>query len=361
MYNEMDEFEIELERKRQNEALVEKYHQIQKERKLAVKAIVVYIVVSILLGVGIYLYRDIKYSNSEEILNSIVVGNPISFTTEGTTDDYGNPVYQINMFGSVINQYTSTIPSMNVEITFYDEFGNSIGTTTLSKENVGPGGIWVIDDVLYADANPVTYTYKVGFDDNALFYTFINFLQVFVVAMAFIFINRLGYIADFKSFWKEKKKYFIQIFAGVVLIYTVMIVANIILTILGVTGTSENEQTIQSMFNSDMTNIVLLFFTLVILTPIVEELVFRKALFGLVEPKFGSIAAVISSGLIFGLMHVLAYGDFIQSIPYIGMGIVFGYMYHYSGKNIIVTMTMHAINNLVAFISYVVYFMVIIH
>ncbi|MGD9910096.1 MAG: CPBP family glutamic-type intramembrane protease [Candidatus Izemoplasmatales bacterium] len=359
MYNEIDD--IEQERQRQLEELRAKQIKIHNERKVSIKAIFVYIAVTILLGVGLFFYNQVKYSNSEEILSGIVVGNPITYTAEETTDDYGNNVFQINVYGSVINQYSETLPALNVKITFYDESGKSIGTTTLSKDYVRSGEIWVIDDVLYADANPTSFDYSVGFDESSLFYTFINFLQVFVVAIAFIFINRKGYLSDLKIFWSDKKKFIIQIVAGVALIYATMIVASVILNVLGVTGTSENEQTIQSMFSSDTTNIVLLFLTLVICTPIVEELVFRKALFGLVEPKFGATAAIISSGAIFGLMHVLAYGDFIQSIPYIGMGIVFGYMYHYSGKNIIVTMIMHGINNLVAFLSYVIYLSIIIH
>jgi hypothetical protein len=125
----------------------------------------------------------------------------------------------------------------------------------------------------------------------------------------------------------------------------------------GVQAGSENEQMIGSMFSNDPIQLAMLFFLLCVFTPLVEELIFRKVLYRFVDRRFGPIAAIISSGLVFGLMHVISFGDFVQAIPYVMMGMVFGVIYHRARKNIIIPIGVHFINNLVSFL---VYFMMVI-
>lgn len=122
--------------------------------------------------------------------------------------------------------------------------------------------------------------------------------------------------------------------------------------VLGVTASSENESAIAGMFIDDPLQLVMLFFLLCVFTPIVEEIVFRKIICGFFERKIGKIWAILLSGAIFGLMHVVAYGDFVQSIPYITMGAVFGYIYFRSEKNIYVTIGVHFLNNLISYLFY---------
>jgi len=109
---------------------------------------------------------------------------------------------------------------------------------------------------------------------------------------------------------------------------------------------------IQAMFESNAVVIVMLFFLLCIFTPIVEEVVFRKVLFGYFEPKLGPIISILLSGSIFGVMHVIGAGDFIQVIPYVLMGFAFGYIYYRSEKNIWVPIIVHFINNFIVFLIY---------
>jgi membrane protease YdiL (CAAX protease family) len=52
-------------------------------------------------------------------------------------------------------------------------------------------------------------------------------------------------------------------------------------------------------------------------------------------------------------MHVASYGDFLQAIPYVARGCVFGYIYWSSNKNIHVAMSVHFINNFISFAIYV--------
>ena len=66
-------------------------------------------------------------------------------------------------------------------------------------------------------------------------------------------------------------------------------------------------------FNFKKDKIALIVFS-VLLAPVVEELVFRKAIYGLFEKKSIPLAIAIS-GLTFGYIHVLS-GDYIQIIIY---------------------------------------------
>lgn len=326
------------------------------EKSISIKTVIIYILVTVLLIGLIRVYWNTKYSNAEELVANIDVYQEISYTYGQRTDEYGETYYEIKVSGIVVNNNTETVPAIVVSVEFFDSEGKSIGTTDISREDVSPGETETILETVSSDVAPASMSAKIGIDETEMFYTVLNFAQSFVIAALFLMINKIGFKNDWKKFKSSKMKYIGYIILGVVIVYASMIVAQIIALTLGSTGTSENEMAIRSMFSDDILGIILLFFTLVVFTPIVEEMVFRKALFGIVEPKFGHVAAIISTGLIFGLMHVLSYGDYINSIPYVFMGLSFGFMYHYSGKNIFVTIGMHAINNFVAFTSYLAIF-----
>ena len=86
--------------------------------------------------------------------------------------------------------------------------------------------------------------------------------------------------------------------------------------------------------------------------PIVEELTFRKALYGFFYRRLGPVVAIIASSLVFGLLHVASYGDFIQAIVYVPMGAVLGIFYYLSKRNVHVTIGIHFINNFISFLIY---------
>jgi len=84
----------------------------------------------------------------------------------------------------------------------------------------------------------------------------------------------------------------------------------------------------------------LVFFLTVIMAPLVEELLFRKALINRTM-KYGEGVAVLLSGVMFGLIH----GNLYQ-IPYaFSIGCVLGYVYLRSG-NLGITIALHAFTNL---------------
>lgn len=70
-----------------------------------------------------------------------------------------------------------------------------------------------------------------------------------------------------------------------------------------------------------------MFVTTVVAAPIMEELMFRRILIDRLVP-FGQKMAVIVSGLSFGLFH----GNFYQFFYACSLGMVFAYLYSYTGK-----------------------------
>lgn len=89
-------------------------------------------------------------------------------------------------------------------------------------------------------------------------------------------------------------------------------------------------------------NIFLALLFVGVLAPVAEELIFRKALIDGLS-RYGEGAAVLASGLVFGLAH----GNFSQCFYAFGLGLVFGYIYVKSGK-IYLTILPHAALNCIS-------------
>lgn len=79
----------------------------------------------------------------------------------------------------------------------------------------------------------------------------------------------------------------------------------------------------------------------VILAPIMEELIFRKLLIDRLTP-IGGFGAVLVSAILFGLFH----GNFYQVFYAAGLGLILGWVYLYSGGNILYSTSLHMLFNL---------------
>lgn len=196
-------------------------------------------------------------------------------------------------------------------------------------------------------------------------------LGVIPFVMMLVFFRR--YIWDqTRKFLREPVKIIIYGVLGYAAILFVSIIISAIFMELGLTGTSENQEGIESLFTSiTQLDLILLSSVIVFFTPIVEEITFRKGIYGLVgyiymyiavrvKPnvnhkkgstsyKIASIIAIIISGFLFGLLHV-SNGDWISIIPYGATGIVLGIVYYISGRNIYTPIIAHIINNVIGLI-----------
>ena len=90
-------------------------------------------------------------------------------------------------------------------------------------------------------------------------------------------------------------------------------------------------------------NSVLLFVTIAIVAPLLEEILFRGLLQNALSKRLPVWAAIVLSALVFGAMHM----DFYAMPPLVVMGAIFGAIYHLTGS-LRVTILLHMINNAAA-------------
>jgi len=327
------------------------FYKQEKHRKTLWKILFAYIAVQIIATIFILGYSKVRFPNAAESLDLVSITNVSVEYNQNVTDLTINDYI---VTGQVTNYSSETFPVLSITLDFLDGEGKTLFSKVYTFDDVKPNDIIQIYDEFTSDQNSQDTSFSVMMDESAIFYTITNLVTTFITLLVVIYISISLIKSDALKVKNDFMETILSIVLGVVLIYGTMIVASVILELLGVSGTSENEETIASMFSSDTFSIVSLFLLLVVFTPFLEEMVFRKSIYGLIKGRWGSVAAIIISGSVFGLMHVVSYGDFIQSIPYIAMGLSFGYMYYRSKENVFVTIVMHMINNLIAFIGYVV-------
>jgi hypothetical protein len=157
---------------------------------------------------------------------------------------------------------------------------------------------------------------------------------------------------DFTEFKSKKTEVIIPIIVGYAYVWVGNIVASYLSTylsnLLGIQmGEAANQQAIISATGSSLG--ILMVISAVFIGPVIEELVFRKALFGLI--KKDSIALLVST-LVFGLIHVVSEPSITEALingsSYFIMGFVFGYIYIKSDRNIMIPIVVHIINNAVS-------------
>ncbi|PKK93747.1 MAG: hypothetical protein CVV61_03015, partial [Tenericutes bacterium HGW-Tenericutes-6] len=146
-----------------------------------------------------------------------------------------------------------------------------------------------------------------------------------------------------------------SILLGYVYIILGNVIANFISTQLArqfdiTQGDSLNQQVIVEALRSN--GIVLIFISAVIIGPVVEELIFRKAIFGLISND--KVALAVST-FIFGAIHLLGEASILEAlvngVAYFVMGFVFGYIYLKNNRNIMVPIIVHVLSNLISVIG----------
>lgn len=312
--------------------------------------VLLYIVATILMsGVAMFLLRD-AYPNEETLLQNIEVVQDFTFTVETAPDGVG---YQLLLNGQIRNNNLISLLAYTIDFEFYNVDGTRIGVQRVTKNDFEANSVWSIEayQILFIE-EPITFSIESGLRLPTTWTILLIFSQSILLSILFFVIDWKHLKHAFRSFYQRLGYHLGITLLGFVFVIAVLILSQYILRLFDVTDTPNNELAIQSLFEPNVRNLILLFFTLCVFTPIVEEVVFRKVLFGLIEPKFGPWPAIIGSSLIFGIMHVTS-DAIIQVIPYFMMGFVFGYIYHYTKKNIVVTMGMHFLNNFFVFIVYV--------
>ncbi len=167
--------------------------------------------------------------------------------------------------------------------------------------------------------------------------TFITGLATFV---ALVVIARKQLLDGVKQM---SKKTWAVVGIGVVSLYAVNLGVGLALQLFGVTEEAANQLALESMIFEQP---LLMMLPIAFLIPVLEEILFRGVILEFIERYWGVWASIIVSGFVFGLLHA----QNIHVIQYSMMGMVLGYMYIKSGKNLIVPIIAHVFNNSFAFL-----------
>lgn len=132
---------------------------------------------------------------------------------------------------------------------------------------------------------------------------------------------------------------------GIFMAYGSQILVNIIQQVVfGITESSENTDSIIAVAKKYP-----LFVIIPILSaPILEEILFRKILFSLLDERFGFMIAAIVSSTIFSLIHQ----DYSHFLVYFAMGFVFAYLYARTQRILVPILVHMALNSVTVIVLF---------
>ncbi len=182
--------------------------------------------------------------------------------------------------------------------------------------------------------------------------TYILLTTIVLTVLMQDFINDAKLVKD-----EIKEKNIITVIKKAIIFFFIFYLMNIGLNlflqviekITGFDQSSENQLLLELAFEYHP---VLIALATIIFAPIVEEMIFRKCMFGLFNNK--TIALIVSS-LSFGVIHIISsFGQYsfletvIISIPYIASGFILGFIYMKASYNIYYPIFVHLLSNAVA-------------
>lgn len=164
--------------------------------------------------------------------------------------------------------------------------------------------------------------------------------EIFIMSIIAL-LNHKKLEKNFKDFKKNWKDYLQKNLQYYILALIIMMVSSLVINSI-TNGIAGNEQSIRNTLEKAP---VYMFFSAVIAAPFIEEMVFRQSIKNIIPDK---LAFIITSGLIFGGLHVIGnintIVDVLYIIPYATPGIAFAYILQKT-DNIFIPMTIHFLHN----------------
>ena len=156
-----------------------------------------------------------------------------------------------------------------------------------------------------------------------------------------IFLYRKTIKKEISNFDKKsfKKNFFYSIKLWIIGLI-IMMISTFIFSKIGIT--SNNNDSVINMFISSP---LVYGITLILFSPLLEEIVFRMAF----KDIFNGLSFILISGIVFGSIHVIfsitSLLDLLYLIPYCSLGIIFGIIYNKT-DNLSYTYIIHLLHNL---------------
>ena len=150
---------------------------------------------------------------------------------------------------------------------------------------------------------------------------------------------------------KSRKKFYLILIPTLALAFTgISYLIDLLFTNLA--GSSNNQNTIVEIMGTSAR--IPMIISTVLLAPVIEELIFRKAIFEALR-KYSIVPCYVASILCFALPHMLSgsvsFGVWmLQLMPYVILGGMLCFVYHVTNHNVYASICAHMLNNLLAVI-----------
>jgi len=169
----------------------------------------------------------------------------------------------------------------------------------------------------------------------AAWWTFIAGILTFIIIGIALMKNK-----DFFKVYKGEKATTLQAigwgFIGFFLVFFGQSLAAYIESVIGIPTVSENTATLVEIAEAAPIMII----SIAIFGPILEEIIFRRVIFGSLVQVYGFWISAIVSGIIFAAVHL----DFSHILLYTVCGLVFAYIYHQT-KRLLASIIAHILLN----------------
>lgn len=182
---------------------------------------------------------------------------------------------------------------------------------------------------------------------NLIGYNYATLLLYYFLALIFFLIYIKDMIKDFEDFKKNYKSILKTTFNYWIKGLFIMFISSYIITLLNLDANVNQTANEEMLMEMPVVQAI----CAILLAPILEELVFRRSLKNFTNNKH---LYAITTGLIFGLIHVTSSITSVNDLPmllylfpYGALGIAFGYAYKKT-NNIYGTMVIHGIHNAIS-------------
>lgn len=175
----------------------------------------------------------------------------------------------------------------------------------------------------------------------ASYWTIISFTAALIIVL-FLLKTDMGMRHDTSL----SKTFFWSIFGVFLALAAQSIAAMIEMNLLGIEPGSQNTEFIVNLVKMTPWLIVVTS----VIGPILEEIIFRKIIFGTLVPRLGFFLSAIISAIVFAVVHL----DFSHLLIYTAMGLVFAYLYSKT-KQILVPIVAHVMMNTIVVLGQTVF------
>ena len=165
-------------------------------------------------------------------------------------------------------------------------------------------------------------------------------IKYFLLIVMLCLLYRKYLVEKWFDFKKNIAKYFEISFKNWLIGFIIMIVSNLIISYF-ISGLGQNESGVQTLIAKTP---IVAFIMTTFLAPFTEEMIFRKCLQDCFNNK---TLYMITSGLLFGLIHVMGFGniyEYLLIIPYGALGLMFAKTINET-DNIYSTILLHMLHN----------------